>query len=110
MWRSARFSRTDAMNDVQKCKRNGWKPGTRLVGDEGWGPTVIEITAIGRERILAVEISHNGEPDADGLEDDWTLELRKWRRVRQWTPMMKAADYPRNRKAIRAEIMERAKN
>ena len=71
------------MNDVQKCKRNGWKVGTRLVGDEGYGPIVIEITAIGRERILAIEISHNGEPYPDLVEMDWTLSKRKWRKVRQ---------------------------
>jgi hypothetical protein len=68
-------------SDAAQCRKNGWKAGTRLVGDEGYGPTVIEITAVGRERILAVTISHNGEP-ADYDESDWTLECRKWRRVR----------------------------
>ena len=48
-------------SSADKCHRNGWVAGTRLVGDEGYGPTVIEITAVGRDGVLAVEISHNGK-------------------------------------------------
>jgi hypothetical protein len=69
------------ISDAAQCRKNGWKAGARLVGDEGYGPTVIEITAVGRESILAVKISHNGEP-ADESEGNWTLRCRKWRRVR----------------------------
>jgi len=50
------------VSSAEKCRRNGWKVGTRIVGDEGYGPTVIEITAIGEEAVLAKCISHNGEP------------------------------------------------
>lgn len=62
------------------CRRNGWKAGTRLVGDEGYGPTVIEITAVGMEDILAKMISHGGEP-VDGVENKWGLDHRDWKEV-----------------------------
>lgn len=41
-------------NDAQTCSLNGWAVGTLLVGDEGYGPTVLRITAIGEESLLAV--------------------------------------------------------
>lgn len=66
-------------SDADKCRRNGWKAGTRLVGDEGYGPTVIELTAVGRESILAVTISHNGVPDENDRENSWTLSCRDWK-------------------------------
>lgn len=52
----------------ETCDLNGWKVGTRLVGDG----EVIRITAIGEESILAV--------DDDG-ENLWTLADREWREV-----------------------------
>lgn len=67
-------------SDADECRRKGWKRGTRLVGDEGYGPTVIQITAVGDEEILAREISHNGVP-VDGSEWSWTLDCRKWKKV-----------------------------
>lgn len=66
--------------DAQRCRKNGWTRGTRLVGDEGYGPTVIEITAVGDESILAKEISHCGVEDHE-REMSWTLDYRKWRKV-----------------------------
>lgn len=60
------------------CRRLGWLPGTRLVGDEGFGPTVIEITAVGEEKILAKTLSHNGTPSTRG-ENSWVLRCRDWR-------------------------------
>lgn len=68
-------------DSITLCKKNGWGPGTRLVGDEGYGPTVIEITAVGREHILAIVISHNGHPEKSASESTWTLEFRDWREV-----------------------------
>jgi len=56
------------------CRRNGWGPGTKLVGDEGYGPCVIEITAIGVEAILARCLSPH-----DSGEGVWTLECRDWK-------------------------------
>lgn len=69
------------MSDAQKCRDNGWTVGTRLVGDEGYGPTVIEITAIGRWNILAVRVSQNGVPPdlIPKIESMWTLDMRDWR-------------------------------
>lgn len=68
-------------NSIDKCRRNGWKVGTRLVGDEGYGPTVIEITAIGESTLLAKTISHNGVDERNPRESTWTLEFREWREV-----------------------------
>ena len=68
------------MNSAEKCRSNGWGPGTRLVGDEGHGPTVIEITAVGREGILAGCISQAGEP-SDFRESSWALDYRDWKEV-----------------------------
>lgn len=65
------------MNDANLCRKNGWGPGTRLAGDEGYGETVIEITAIGESRILCKLISHNGEPKMQ-IESMWTLSCRNW--------------------------------
>ena len=68
------------MSDADTCRRNGWLPGTRLVGDEGYGPTVIEITAVGERLILAKEISHNGGPPISPRgEVTWTLVCRDWK-------------------------------
>lgn len=58
------------------CRRNGWGPGTRLVGDEGYGPLTIEITAVGQRSILARVVS-----DSSGVETMWHLELRDWKPV-----------------------------
>lgn len=63
------------------CRENGWGVGTRLVGDEGYGPTVIEITAVSRDAILAVHISHNGVLERHASESQWFLGYRDWRVV-----------------------------
>ena len=65
------------------CRRLGWKAGDRIVGDEGYGPTVIEITSVGKELILALVISHNGKPPDFLYEGNWTLSCRDWRKVRK---------------------------
>ena len=55
------------------CRRMGWGPGTHIVGDEGYGPTTITITAVGQEGILA---------KADGRDEKtWTLKYRDWQLV-----------------------------
>ena len=68
-------------SDAAICRANGWGPGTQLVGDEGYGPTTIEITAVGEESILAKEISHRGQPSTDRDEGMWTLSCRDWQPV-----------------------------
>ena len=53
------------------CRRMGWGIGTRIVGDEGYGPTTITITAVGQERSILAK--------ADGRDESrWTLEHRDW--------------------------------
>lgn len=68
------------MTDADLCRSRGWGPGTRLVGDEGYGPTVIEITALGERIMLAKHMSHNGVPDP-WEESLWTLTCRDWREI-----------------------------
>jgi len=68
------------MNSAQHCRDNGWTVGTHLEGDEGYGPTVIRITAIGERQILARAVTHNGQPIKHG-ENSWTLAYRDWRPV-----------------------------
>ena len=61
-------------------RRMGWTVGTRLVGDEGYGPTVISITAIGEVNVLASRESHNGKPNFG--ESSWTFSYRDWQPAR----------------------------
>ena len=73
---------TASKSDAAICRKHGWKVGTRLVGDEGYGPTVIELTAIGERLVLAKEISHNGKPEESPYEAMWTLMCRSWKKAR----------------------------
>ena len=74
------------LNDFRKpaeiCRERGWCVGTVLVGDEGYGPTVIEIMAIGNQEILAKTLSHSHEPSRES-EAMWTLSCRDWQVVPQ---------------------------
>jgi hypothetical protein len=65
------------MDSVDLCKKNGWAVGTKLIGNEGYGDTVIQITAIGERNLLAKALSHKGEPVTWG-EGNWTLMYRDW--------------------------------
>ncbi len=69
----------NAPSSANLCRKNGWVAGTRIVGDEGYGPTVIRITAVGDHEILAMIESHNGEIYLDASEKQWTLLLREWK-------------------------------
>lgn len=70
------------MSPAAICRANGWGVGTRLVGDEGHGPEVIEISAMGREAIMAFSISLHGEPaDTWSRESSWVLSCRDWKPV-----------------------------
>ena len=60
------------------CRDRGWDVGTRLTGDEGFGPTVIEITAIGERSILAKPIARNGVEVENSCEGYWHLSFRDW--------------------------------
>jgi hypothetical protein len=74
------FRWADPISDAQKCRNSGWIVGTQLSGDEGYGPTVIEITAIGESHILAKTISQSGK-STNGAEQLWSLSCRDWVKV-----------------------------
>lgn len=62
----------------ETCDLNGWDVGTRLVGDAGYGPTVIRLTHFTVDgELLAVTESRDGEPVNEG-EQFWTLSSREW--------------------------------
>ena len=56
------------------CRLNGWTVGTKLVGNEGYGDFVIEITAIGEEKILCKWARKSG----GFYEESSTLACREW--------------------------------
>ncbi len=68
------------LSNADLCRYYGWGPGTCLVGDEGYGPSVIRITAVGEKAILARRIKQNGEETRD-CEGFWTLDCRDWQPV-----------------------------
>ncbi len=65
-------------NPAELCRSRGWTCGTQLIGDEGFGPTIIQITAIGERMVLAKTLSHNGVPPSYFSESSWALEFRDW--------------------------------
>ena len=70
----------DVTRDTDLCRQQGWAPGTRLVGDEGYGPTVIELRYVGNNLVVAKAISHNGVPVSEP-EGTWSLQCRDWKEV-----------------------------
>lgn len=69
--------------ESETCRLNGWIVGTVLVGDEGFGPEKILITAIGDEAILARTIETGKGISVKRGEGIWTLSLRDWSSERQ---------------------------
>lgn len=68
------------MNDAETCRQNGWVRGQYLRGDEGHGPEIIQITAVGDEMILARLVHSKGKTIAES-ERTWTLSYRVWEPV-----------------------------
>ena len=64
-------------SSAEICRRNGWRAGTRLRGNEGGESTTIIITAVGQWEILAKE-----EEQEDYGEHIWWLDCREWEEVR----------------------------
>jgi hypothetical protein len=58
------------------CRRNGWGPGTVLIGDGDGFNHKIQITAIGQEAVLAKQITF-----FEGLEVVWELTFQDWKRM-----------------------------
>lgn len=66
-------------SDADIARKNGWTP---VIGDEGYGPTVIEITAVGETHVLAKTLTDNGKhPGRSDTEAIWTFSCRDWKRV-----------------------------
>ena len=74
-------TRDSHLSSAQLCRERGWTAGTLIEGDEGYGMTVIRITAVGERDILAVAVSHKGVAYPDPLETTWILQCRDWRTV-----------------------------
>ncbi len=95
------------MTDADLCRARGWRVGTQLEGDEGYGPTVIEITAIGERKVLAKTISPKARE-----EKSWSLSRRDWREIRPAPapaapPMRPMAEAPRDGTPILARDQRR---
>lgn len=68
------------LSPAETVRHMGWGVGTLLVGDEGYGPTVIEITAVGHHSILARAVEQKGKPIRTS-ESMWVLDAREWTEV-----------------------------
>ena len=67
-----------SLYDYNKCAENGWDVGTFLLGDEGYGPAVIEIVYLTKVTLLCRIHVRNGW-NVTGLEEStWTLSCRDW--------------------------------
>ena len=73
-------TKDSSLSDADICRQNKWTPGTLLKGVENGIRTVIQITAVGFEAILARVISRNGDPVNEN-ERSWTLHARDWSRI-----------------------------
>lgn len=62
---------------TDKKLKTDWPVGTRLVGDEGYGPTTIRLTYVSDQIILAVREETPDGRDV-GHESLWSLTCRKW--------------------------------
>lgn len=65
--------------ESETCRLNGWNVGTVLVGDEGYGPEKIKITAIGESSMLARRIENQRGEQVEDSEGTWTLSYREWK-------------------------------
>ena len=74
----------DCRSSAEICRGRGWKVGTRITGDEGYGSKTIEITAIGEHEILACS-----GPDRRN-ESMWLLGFRDWQEVSKMQNWIKA--------------------
>ena len=59
---------------------NGWTVGDILEGDEGYGPDLVKITAVGEERFLC-RWNHQKGCGWERESGQTTLSCRQWRKV-----------------------------
>ncbi len=64
------------MTSADLCRIRGWTVGTVLIGDEGFGPSTIVITAIGERAVLAKHLN-----ETKLHESLWDLQFRDWKKV-----------------------------
>jgi len=64
---------------VDLCVKNGWGVGTFLMGDEGYGPAVIEIVYLSEKTLLCRTHANCALPV--DWESTWTLSCRDWEEV-----------------------------
>ncbi|WP_456015209.1 DUF7241 domain-containing protein [Methylorubrum populi] len=79
--RSTSTTRNDQRHAAEVCREHGWREGTRLVGSNDLGTTVIEIMAVSQRVLLARTISQNHRQAAYGYERSWRLSNRDWHKV-----------------------------
>ena len=65
-----------ASSAAETCRARGWPVGAVLEGNEGYDVTRIVVTAIGRDSILASDVSPRAK-----FEQSWALRWRCWREV-----------------------------
>lgn len=63
------------------CAEKGWGVGTFLIGDEGYGPAVIEIRYVS-DAVLVCRSHARGGKEVKFLDEhSWTLSCRDWEEV-----------------------------
>jgi hypothetical protein len=75
-------TQSSRLTNADVCRRNGWEPGTLLIGTDRQGACVIRLTAVGESAILAKKMTQDGKPvnSIAGRECVWDLHLRDWQR------------------------------
>ncbi len=76
------MSRPSPLNqgtDVEILDRLSAGVGSKLIGDEGQGPEVIEVTAVGLQHILARRVRNSKNQTVFDAETIWTLAHRDWK-------------------------------
>ena len=64
------------------CLAQGWGVGTLLAGDDGYGETVLRLTAMGESIVVARCVCLQGRR-VERPEAAWSLQYRPWREVSQ---------------------------
>lgn len=87
----------------------GFKAGDIIVGNEGYGDTIIELTAIGRKFVLAIPLAHDGNAASSCRESIWGLDIRDWRLATDEDLMAAGLDLRSKAKPLADEELEAIK-